>query len=87
MCSTRRLRGRTNADDIELETTLEELALNLRRDAVETDMAVGVNGRLGERRHLGSGWREDWERTCYAARRKTTSSVFQEKKSEDKSGG
>jgi len=35
-----------NTDDIELETTLQELALDLRRDAVETDMAVGVDGGL-----------------------------------------
>lgn len=34
----------TNADDVELETTLQELLLNLRSDAVETDMALGVNG-------------------------------------------
>ncbi len=46
---------RTDADDVELEATLEQLALNLRRDAVETDMAVGVDGGLlGEGRHLGS---------------------------------
>ena len=47
----RRVR-RTNADDIELETALQELALNLRRDAVETDMAVGVDGGGRNGRHL-----------------------------------
>jgi hypothetical protein len=34
----------TNADDIELETALQELALNLARDAVETDMALRNHG-------------------------------------------
>lgn len=42
---------RTNADDIELETTLQELLLNLRSDAVETDMALGKDGSRGS----GSG--------------------------------
>jgi hypothetical protein len=39
----------TNTDDVELETTLQELLLNLRSDAVETDMALGVDsvGRSG----------------------------------------
>ena len=31
----------TNADDVELKAALEELALNLGSDAVETDMALG----------------------------------------------
>lgn len=31
---------RTDADDVELESALQELALNLRCDAVETDMAA-----------------------------------------------
>lgn len=31
----------TNADDIELEATLQKLLLDLRSDAVETDMASG----------------------------------------------
>lgn len=37
----------TNTDDIELETALQELALNLRCDAVKTDMASGVHRLLG----------------------------------------
>ena len=37
---------RTDADDVELETTLQELALNLGRDAVETDMGVWVHSCL-----------------------------------------
>ena len=32
----------TNADDIELETALQEFLLNLRSDAVKTDMASWV---------------------------------------------
>jgi hypothetical protein len=36
----------TNADDIELETALQELALNLRGDAIETNMASGVHRLL-----------------------------------------
>ena len=38
-------RRHTNADHVELETTLQELALNLAGDAVETDMALGVDAR------------------------------------------
>jgi len=34
----------TDADDIELKATLQELALNLGCDAVETDMALGEDG-------------------------------------------
>ncbi|MDA4132867.1 MAG: hypothetical protein OK454_07060, partial [Thaumarchaeota archaeon] len=34
----------TNADDVELEATLKELALDLGGDAVETDVALGVDG-------------------------------------------
>jgi len=33
----------TNADDIELETALQQLALNLRCDAVETNVASWVH--------------------------------------------
>lgn len=33
----------TNADDVELEAPLDELLLNLLRDAVETDMARRVD--------------------------------------------
>ncbi len=42
---------RTNADDVELEAALEQLALDLGCDAVETDMALGVDGGSGHRRH------------------------------------
>ena len=37
----------TNAYHVELEATLQELALNLRGDAVETNMALGENDCLG----------------------------------------
>lgn len=37
---------RTNADNIELETTFEQLLLNLAGDAVETDMRLGEDGVL-----------------------------------------
>lgn len=37
----------TNANNVELESTLQQLALNLRRDAVETDMAARRDGRWG----------------------------------------
>ena len=33
----------TNAHDVELEATFEELPLDLRRDTVETNMAMGEN--------------------------------------------
>jgi hypothetical protein len=57
--------GLTDADDIELEATLEELALDLRRDAVEADVALGedsaghredieVEGGMTERRRKAS---------------------------------
>jgi hypothetical protein len=42
----------TDTDDVELETTLQELALDLGGDAVETDMALGGNGAGGNGRHL-----------------------------------
>lgn len=42
----------TNADDVELETTLEELALDLAGDAVETNVALGVDGRRRHGRHF-----------------------------------
>lgn len=35
---------RTNADDVELEAALQQLLLNLRSDAVETDMGLGEDG-------------------------------------------
>lgn len=41
----------TNTNDVELETTLQELALDLAGDAVETNMALGVDGRRGSGRH------------------------------------
>lgn len=37
----------TNTDNIELETALQQLALNLRCDAVETDVGTGVHRLLG----------------------------------------
>lgn len=36
----------TNANDIELETALEEFAFDLGSNAVETDMALGHHGTL-----------------------------------------
>lgn len=40
----------TNANNVELESALQQLALNLRRDAVETNMAArGDSGRSGHR--------------------------------------
>lgn len=44
-----------NADDVELEATLQELALNLGRDAVETDMALRSDGAGRNGRHLEGG--------------------------------
>lgn len=38
---------RTNTDDIELETALQELLLNLRGNAVETDVALRCDRGLG----------------------------------------
>lgn len=43
----------TDTDDIELETALEELALDLGGDAVETDVALGVDGGRRHGRHCG----------------------------------
>lgn len=37
----------TNANDIELETTLQQLLLDLAGNAVETDVALGVDGSRG----------------------------------------
>ena len=52
----KKVRGtHTDTHDIELETTLQELALDLRGDAVETDMAVGEDGGLLSRSSAGSG--------------------------------
>ena len=44
----------TNANNIELETALQELLLDLGGDAVETDMALGEDA-LRSLRLLGSG--------------------------------
>lgn len=43
----------TDADDVELEATLEQLALDLGRDAVETDVALGVDGGSRHGGHCG----------------------------------
>lgn len=45
----------TNTHDIELESALQQLALDLGGDAVETDMAVGEDGgRVGRGGACGS---------------------------------
>lgn len=46
--------ARTDTHNIELETTLQQLTLNLRRDAVKTDMTVGENGGLLSRSSASS---------------------------------
>jgi hypothetical protein len=46
--------GLADTDDIELEAALEELLLNLVGDAVETDVALGEDGR-GLLRGCGCG--------------------------------
>jgi hypothetical protein len=43
----------TNADDIELEATLQQLPLNLRSDTIKTDVALGIDGL--QRLRLGGG--------------------------------
>jgi len=45
--------GLANADDVELETALQQLSLNLRCDAVETNVASREDG-VGLLRHTGS---------------------------------
>lgn len=55
----------TNADDVELEAALQELALNLAGDTIETDMAVGVNGGRGNSGHFRSCWWAKDERELY----------------------
>ena len=35
----------TDADDIELKASLQQLFLNLIRDAIKTNMAVGIHSR------------------------------------------
>ena len=42
---------RTNTDDVELKSTLQQLLLNLVGDAVKTDIALGVDAGLGRRVH------------------------------------
>ena len=42
----------TDNDNVELETALQELALDLGSDAVETDMALGEDGGRGHGRHF-----------------------------------
>jgi hypothetical protein len=47
----------TNTHDVELESALQQLALDLGGDAVETDMAVGEDGgRVGRGGACGSHW-------------------------------
>lgn len=43
----------TDTDDIELEAALQQLLLDLGRDAVETDMALGSDGARGHGGHFG----------------------------------
>ena len=50
---------RTNDDDVELETALQELVLNLLGDGVEADVRVGTN--LLSSGHGGSERGEDGE--------------------------
>ena len=50
-----KLRRRTDADDIELESSLQELPLDLRRDAVETHVATREDGLRRSLRCGGSG--------------------------------
>jgi hypothetical protein len=52
---------RTNADDIELESALQELALDLGCDAVETNMTLredGLSSHGGHGEACGEGQRE-----------------------------
>lgn len=42
----------TDADDVELEPSLQQLALDLRCDAIEADMALGVDGGRAHGRHF-----------------------------------
>ena len=57
---------RTNANDVKLETTLQQLLLNLRSNAVETDMALGDDGRSW-RSHFVCRW---WAGVCRRVLRK-----------------
>lgn len=47
--------GLTNTDDVELEAALQELALDLRSDAVEPNMALGVHRSCRHGRHFCVG--------------------------------
>jgi hypothetical protein len=58
---------RTDADDIELEASLQEFAFNLSGDAVEADVALGNHGvravrHDGRRRHGFWRWTDRGER-------------------------
>jgi hypothetical protein len=50
----------TNTHDVELEATLQQLALDLRGNAVKTDMAMGKNSGLLSRRCGSSGSHCGW---------------------------
>jgi hypothetical protein len=79
MMSVYAMPGRTDADDVELEPALHELLLNLLGDAVETDIALRVDGRLlgsvrghcgrwglggGSACEVGGGTVERWRRVA-----------------------
>ena len=49
----------TNAHHIELETSFQQLPLNLRSDTVETNMAARKDGRGGNRRGSSRSHREE----------------------------
>lgn len=54
-CRQYRMSERTNADNVELETALEQLLLDLGGDGVEADVALGEHAGLllgVHRRHL-----------------------------------
>ena len=55
-------RARTDDDHVELEATLQELVLNLRGDAVETDILRRANLLCGGRRHgLLAEEKQEWD--------------------------
>lgn len=62
-CARSRITRHTDADNVELEATLEEFLLDLRGDAVETDVALGEHalGLLRDGRHCGSEMRVSGE--------------------------
>lgn len=49
-----------NDNDVELETSLQQLVLNLLRDGVETDIRVGANLLDGRESYSCGGHFEDW---------------------------